>query len=120
MSSVVTLYRAGTSGAALEPYRVVKITGGKIVHTAAVGDDSIGVTGYVVPDAVDQPMDYAVAGIVDLQCSAQVTPGARVAGVGDGKIAVALTGHKVIGVALNEVDSAVDEIIQVLLSPGTM
>ena len=120
MSSVVTLYRAGTSGAALDPYRVVKITGGKIVHTAAVGDDSIGVTGYVVPDAVDQPMDYAVAGIVDLQCSAAVEPGQRVAGGANGKIAPAMAGHRVIGVALNEVNSAVDEIIQVLLSPGIM
>ena len=118
MSSVVTLYRAGTSGAALEPHRVVQISGGKIIHTAAVGNLSIGVTGYVVPDATNLPVDYAVAGIVDVQCAGPIPPGTRLAGAADGKVTPAAAGNSVIGLALNETASAQDDIIQMLIAPG--
>lgn len=117
--SVVTLYRTGTSGAALKPHRVVKVAGGKIVHAAGAGDMSIGVTGYVVPDAADLRVDYAVAGIVEVQCSAAVSPGGRL-GVAsnDGRVDEASGTNPVIGIALNEIDSQVNDIIPMLIAPG--
>lgn len=121
MSSVVTLYRAGTSGEELKPHRVVRIDGadgGKIKLTAGGGAGSVGVTGYVVPDAADQPVDYAVAGIVDVVCHVAVEPGMRVSGDADGKAKPAAASESVIGVALNEKDSVANDIIQILIAPG--
>lgn len=121
MSSVVTLYRAGTSGEELKAHRVVRIDGddsGKIKLTAAGGVGSVGVTGYVVPDAADLPVDYAVAGIVDVACHAAVEPGMRVSGDADGKVKPALASESVIGVALNEKNASPNDIIPMLIAPG--
>ena len=121
MSSVVTLYRAGTSGEELKAHRVVRIDrtdGGKIKLTTADGPGSVGVTGYVVPDAADQPVDYAVAGIVDVVCGESVQAGQRLSGDVDGKVKPAAASASVIGVALNEKDGMLNDIIPMLIAPG--
>jgi len=107
-----------TTGAATEPYRLVKLTGDdQVEHAAATTDTIIGATGEIGTDGAGERQDVHVVGIAEVELGGTVSRSDHVTSDATGKAVTASpsggTNAQVAGIAL---DGGVDgDIVDVLL-----
>lgn len=121
--SNVLLFKNVTAGAAINAYRIVKLSAADTVILAAAASDSlVGVNADIAP-ALGERCDVALMGIAFVEAGAAVAIGAMVTSdaVGRGVTAAPAAGSnvRVIGYAL-EAASAAGDVIRVLLEAGVM
>jgi len=93
------------TGAATEPYRLVKMTGeAEVQHASGSTDVIIGTTTELGTDGAGERQDVHVAGIVEVEYGGTVSRGDRVTSDADGKAVTAAPGTgvnaQVAGIAL--------------------
>lgn len=74
------------SGAAVSPFRLVKLDTGKLIHATAKADDIYGATGCDGQDAADLPLTIYTSGILTLTAGAAITKGALIMASTAGKV----------------------------------
>jgi hypothetical protein len=106
------------TGAATEPYRLVKLTGDdQVEHAAASTDTIIGATTEVSTDGADERQDVHVVGIAEVELGGNVSRSDYVRSDADGKAVTASpSGGTNAGIAGIALDGGVDgDIVDVLL-----
>ena len=83
-STITTVTKA--AGATVQPYRLLKLSTGKVIHAEAKADDVFGASG-VDGRAIDLACLVYPAGIVKLTASAAIAVGAQIMAVAAGKAA---------------------------------
>jgi len=107
-----------TTGAATEPYRLVKLTGDdQVEHAAATTDTIIGATTEIGTDGAGERQDVHVVGIAEVELGGNVSRGDQVTSDANGKAVTASpaagTNAQVAGIAM---DGGVDgDIVDILL-----
>jgi hypothetical protein len=115
-------FLAGSGG--VRQFRIVKLgaADGEVVEATAVGDFLLGVSCQPGTAASGERCDVALAGIADVQAGGNITRGALVTTDSAGRAVAAApsagTNNRILGIAL--VGAAADDIIQVLLSQGSV
>lgn len=117
------LTKSYLSGAAINPYRIVKMGADDdhVIQGAAVGDVLIGVIDQpLAASAAEDRVDVTHAGIADVEAGGAVTRGDYVTTDATGQGVAAAPGagvnNGVVGIALRS--AAAGDIFPVLLSPG--
>jgi hypothetical protein len=118
-----TLLKSFTAGAAINAFRLLKLSAAEtVIQSAAAADASIGVANEVAA-ASGERQDVVLAGIAFVEAGAAVSLGALVMSDASGRgitaTAAAGTNVRVIGTAIDAATAAGD-VIRVLVSPGSM
>ncbi len=113
------LIKTKLAGAAINPYRFVKFGADDdhIVQAAAASDLIIGISDELGAGAAEQPCDYGMIGIGDLELGGQVTRGQRLTSDANGKGVAASAGDNVGAIAW--MSGVSGDIIPVLKAPNT-
>jgi hypothetical protein len=117
------LLRNFTAGAAILPYRIVKISASEtVITTASATDMSMGVCDYVSP-AVGERVDIVLIGVAYVEAGAVIAAGALVTSDAVGRCVTAAPAAganvRLVGIAL-EAATAVGDVIRVLIEFGSM
>lgn len=117
------LFKSFTAGAAINAYRIVKLSAAEtVVLAAAATDNLIGVNSDVAP-ALNERCDVMLMGITFVEAGAAVALGALMTSDSVGRGVTAAPGvgvnARVIGVAL-EAAAAAGDVIRMALQPSMM
>jgi hypothetical protein len=74
------------AGAAVPPYRLVKLSTGKVIVTTAKADDAFGITGVDGASGLDSPCLVQMSGHANAVAADAIAVGAKLMPAADGKV----------------------------------